>query len=79
MVNIRKKKVKEGLKEMDFSHIEDVARDLIDDIMSKDWREMLSKEIQKIKNPKKSNGKAEGISMVAAFAIGYMLGSLRRR
>ena len=71
-----KKIVKNAKKKIDNMHCEDLMSSFVNDMMTKDWREMLNTEIDKIRNPKKS--KKGGMSLMAAFAIGYLLGSMRR-
>ncbi len=57
-------------------NVQDTVQDFINELMSKDWKKMLEEEIEKIRGSKKK--KTSGISILAAFALGYLLGSLRR-
>ncbi|GEM_PF-4746309 len=57
-------------------NIQDAVQSLINELMSVDWKSMVEKEIEKIRSPKKK--KTSSISMLAAFVLGYLLGSLRR-
>ena len=85
MAKLKKQRKKEELKKASkeaLGHTEDLVKDFVEELMGKDWKGMLESEIKKIKGSAKSKGKksskSTNISVIAAFAIGYMLGSLRR-
>lgn len=57
------------------NEIESIFKTLID----KDWKEVLKKEMEKVKNFDKLTSEHKIFTLTAFFAIGYLLGSLRRK
>ena len=64
-------------KDLDFD-IESELSGIFKELMKQDWKKMLTEEIGKITGKPKTKKKSGGMTILAAFAIGYFLGSLRR-